>query len=355
MEKPFLSLAWLAIATLTAAAADPAPLRIAIAGMSHGHVEGLLAKANESPEIEIAGIWEPDTALFNRLAARYHLDPSLRHDDLAAMLDTCKPEAVSGMGSVRSHREVVEACAPRRIPVMVEKPLAFSIEDADRFVELGKANDTLILTNYETSWYASVREAERLARSGEFGDIVRMVFRHGHNGPWEIGCSNEFLRWLTSAKENGGGAVIDFGCYGAVLATQLMDGQRPDSVQTVRRQIKPGIYPDVDDDATILLAYPRATAVIQASWSWPREIKEMDVYLSSAAIHAGRWNDLSIRKTGEAKAATLQPPPVRPFGDPWLYLRAVVRGETEVDPLSSLDLNHTVVWILDKARQAPLN
>jgi predicted dehydrogenase len=355
MEKPILSLACLAIATLAAATAETAPLRVAIAGMTHGHVEGLLAKAAESPEIVIAGVWEPDTALFDRLAARYQLDKSLRHDDLGTMLDTCKPHAVSGMGSVRSHREVIEACAPRRIPVMVEKPLAFSIEDADRFAQLAKANDTLILTNYETSWYASVREAGRQARSGDFGDIVRMVFRHGHNGPWEIGCTPEFLRWLTSSRENGGGAVIDFGCYGAVLATWLMDGEKPVSVQTVRRQIKPGIYPDVDDDATILLAYPRATAVIQASWSWPREIKDMDIYLSDAVLHAGRWNDLTVRKTGDTRTSPIEPPPVRPFDDPWLYLRAVVRGETEVDPLSSLELNHTVVWILDQARKAPMN
>ncbi|WP_353567191.1 Gfo/Idh/MocA family protein [Haloferula sargassicola] len=351
--KPTL-LAALALAASVVPGTADEPLRIGIAGMSHGHVAGLLAAARDRADLQIVGVWETDARLFDRLADAYGLDASLRHDELGEMLDACKPEAVSGMGSIRSHRKVVEACAPRRIPVLLEKPLAFSIEDADRCVELSEQYGTPILTNYETSWYASVHEAERIARSGEYGDIIRMVFRHGHRGPWEIGCSSEFLRWLTDPKENGGGAVIDFGCYGAVIATRLMDGQKPESVQAVRRQIKTGIYPDVDDDATILLAYPHTTAVIEASWNWPHDLKEMDIYLSGASLHAGKWDALSLRKSGEAEATPLAPPPVRPFGDEWSYLKAVAHDGAEIEPLSSLPVNHTVVWILDQARKVPM-
>ena len=354
MTIPFrLPIAILIASALSALAADK-PLRIGIAGMSHGHVEGLLASARDREDLVIVGVWETDEVLFKRLAERYGLDASLRHDDLNEMLDDCKPEAISGMGSIRSHREVVEACAPRHLPVLLEKPLAFSVEDADRIAELSEKYDSPVLTNYETSWYASVHEAERIARSGEHGDVIRMVFRHGHRGPWEIGCSKEFLAWLTDPEENGGGAVIDFGCYGAVLSTWLMEGKRPDSVQAVRRQIKKGVYPKVDDDATILLAYPNTTSVIQASWNWAHDLKEMDIYLSKASLHAGKWKSLSLRKSGEAAATAIDPPPLRPYGDEWTYLRAVAHEKAEPDPLSSLELNRTVVWILDQARKAPV-
>ena len=77
---------------------------------------------------------------------------------------------------------------------------------------------------------------------------------------------------------NGGGALMDFGCYGADLITWLMDGQRPTSVTAVTQQLKPEVYPRVDDDATIILSYPHTQGVIQASWNWPIGRKDMDIY-----------------------------------------------------------------------------
>ncbi|MBB5353277.1 putative dehydrogenase [Haloferula luteola] len=348
----FLSLMVLVLRTPSLA---DEPFRIGIAGMTHGHVAGLLSRARERDDLEIVGVWEPDTELFNRYARHYGLDPSIRFDDLGEMLDHCQPEAVSGMGTIRSHLSVVQACAPRHLPVLLEKPLAFAISDADQILTLSRQTGTPILTNYETSWYASVREAKEIIHSGTYGDPFRMVFRHGHRGPREIGCGEEFVGWLSDPEENGGGAVVDFGCYGAVLATFIMDGQKPTSVQAVRRQIKKDQYPQVDDDATILLTYPKATAVIQASWNWPHDLKEMDVHMATATLYAGKWDQLTLRKSGEAAPQSINAPPLQPYGDEWTYLRAVTRDQAPIDPLSSLDWNHTVVEILDQARKAPLS
>ncbi|QKK06844.1 MAG: hypothetical protein HND58_00810 [Planctomycetota bacterium] len=151
----------------------------------------------------------------------------------------------------------------------------------------------MVLTNYETSWYASVHEA--YARREGFGPIRRIVARHGHKGPREIGCSEEFLDWLTDPEANGAGALFDFGCYGAVLSTWLLDGQRPESVTAVTAQNKPDVYPHVDDDATIVLAYDGAVAVLQASWCWTHDVKEIDVFGEGGSVHAGRWNDAVVR------------------------------------------------------------
>ena len=83
------------------------------------------------------------------------------------------------------------------------------------------------------------------------------MFHHGHRGPQEIGCSQEFLSWLTDPVLNGGGALNDFGCYGADLATWFMDGQAPQSVFAITQQIKPDVYPKVEDDATIVVMRPQ--------------------------------------------------------------------------------------------------
>lgn len=328
------------------------PLRIAIVGMVHGHVEGLLWQASQRSDLQIVGVYEPNRALFDRLASKHGLDPSLHHASLAGMLDAVKPEAVSVMGAVKDHLAAVEACAPRGVHLLVEKPLAFSAGEAARMRELAHRHGVLVLTNFETSWYASVREAQRLVKSGERAPVRRMVFRHGHKGPREIGCSPEFLEWLTDPELNGGGAVVDFGCYGAVIATWLMEGQRPTSIVASRSTLKPDLYPAVDDDATIVLTYPGATAVIQASWAWTHDNKEMDLHTEKGSIHAGKWDELAVRDEN-GPPRTLQPP-AKPASlkDEWTYLRQVVRGECEVDPLSSLEYNVIVAEILDAARRA---
>lgn len=327
------------------------PLRVGIIGLVHGHVEGLLWQASQRSDIQIVGVYEPNRALFDKLAAKYKLDAGLYHASLAEMLDAGKPEAVSVMSSIADHVMAVEACAPRGVHLLLEKPLAYSKADAAKIEAMARQHGVLVLTNFETSWYASVREAKRMVEAGERAPIRRMVFRHGHKGPKEIGCQPEFLAWLTDPRQNGGGAVVDFGCYGAVLATWLMNGQRPTSVTASVSTLKPDVYPNVDDDATIVLTYPTATAVVQASWAWTHDNKEMDLHTQRGSIHAGKWDDLAVREeNGPAKSVK---PPAKPshLENEWTYLRKVVRGECAVDPLSSLEYNVIVAEILDEARR----
>lgn len=328
------------------------PLRIGIVGMTHGHVEGLLWQARTREDIEIVGVYEPNAALFARLAAKHAaLADVPRFDNLAAMLDQRRPEAVSVMTSIRAHRAAVEACAPRGVHLLIEKPLAFERADAARMQALSRQHGVLVLTNYETSWYAGLREAQRLVAAGERAPLRRMTFRHGHKGPREIGCSPEFLAWLTDPLENGGGALVDFGCYGAILSTWMMNGQRPVRIAASASTLKPDVYPRVDDDATIVLSYPTATAVIEASWAWTHDNKEMDLYTERGSIHARRWDELQVRDP-DKPARKVTPPELPPaLADEWTYLRHVIRGECPVDPLSSLELNVIAVDILDSARQ----
>ncbi len=325
------------------------PLQIGIIGLVHGHVEGLLWQSTQRSDLRIVGIVEPNRALFDRLASKYKLDASLYHESLESMLDASKPEAVSVMGTVRDHLAAVEACAPRGVHLLVEKPLTFSASDARRMQELAAQHGVLILTNFETSWYASIREAKRLVDSGERAPVRRMIFRHGHKGPKEIGCTPEFLSWLTDPVANGGGAIVDFGCYGAVLSTWFMGGQRPTAITASRTTLKPAVYPNVDDDATIVLTYSNATAVIQASWAWTHDNKEMDLHTERGSIHAGKWDALQVRDENAAPKDVK--PAERPahLRDEWTYLREVVRGQCPVDPLSSLEYNVIVAEILDAA------
>jgi predicted dehydrogenase len=245
------------------------PVRLAVAGISHGHATWILGR-KEKGDLLIAGIYESDTSLWQAYATKYHLKNDLFYSDLNKMLDAVKPEAVVAFGSVNQHVKVVEACAPRGIHVMVEKPLATTKEQAERMYSLAKKNNIHLLTDYETSWYPTTEKTYQLATDSLFvGKITKAVFHHGHEGPKKIHVSNEFFKWLTDPVENGGGALIDFGCYGANIMTYLMQHEAPVAVTAVTQHFQPDIYPKVDDEATIIVTYPSAQCIIQASWNWP--------------------------------------------------------------------------------------
>ena len=327
------------------------PLRIGIAGLTHDHVRGLLGRARDST-IVIVGIAEPNHELGEKYMKQYNLPPGLLYTSLDEMLDKCKPEAVCAFNSIYEHLSVVQACAQRKIDVMVEKPLAVSVDHAKQMQALVKKHGIQLLTNYETTWYGSNHKAYQILDS--IGDIRKVVVHDGHEGPKEIGVTNEFLEWLTDPVKNGGGAIIDFGCYGANLVTWLMKGEKPVSVSAITQQIKPTIYPKVDDEATIIVTYPKAQGIIQASWNWPFGRKDMEIYGQHGYMIADR-KGLKIKASSAMKEEYREIPSLAaPNNDPFTYLAAVLHGEITVKPtdLSSLENNMIVVEILDAARKS---
>jgi glucose-fructose oxidoreductase len=330
------------------------PLRVGIVGLVHGHVHGFLDASRNRPEIDIVGIAEPDRKLALQNAARYGFKPELLFADLEEMLQKAHPEAVLAYSNTYDHRRVVEVCARHGVHVMMEKPLAVSLEDALAMEKAAHAGNIQVLVNYETTWYASNRAAYDLAHDGSIGGIRKVVVHDGHNGPKEINVEPEFFAWLTDPKLDGGGALFDFGCYGADLMTWLMDGKRPESVTAVTQQIKPDIYPHVDDEATIILTYPKAQAILQASWNWPFGRKDMEVYGRTGYAITVLRDQIRVRRGSEQSHEEQVPakPLPSPYDDSLSYVRAVILEGAKPDGLSSLDTNVTVTEILDAARRS---
>jgi predicted dehydrogenase len=334
------------------AKAQPTPLRVAVAGLVHGHADGFFSHTLGRRDVQIVGIAEPDRALFDRYAAKYKLDPALYRAELEELLRTVNPQAVLGYTSTYDHRKIVEICAKYSVPVMVEKPLATTYEDAQAIARAAKTAKIQVLVNYETSWYPSNHAAYDLLHSGTIGELRKVVVHDGHEGPKEIGVQPEFFRWLTDPKLNGGGALFDFGCYGADLMTYLTDGQRPLTVTAVTQQIKPDTYPQVDDEATIVLTYPKAEAILQPSWNWPYDRKDMEVYGSAGAVFTIARDDITVRLKREAPVTKSAPPITAPYHDSLTYLRAVLLEGAKPDAMSSLETNVIVTEILDAARRS---
>jgi predicted dehydrogenase len=329
------------------------PLRVAIAGMVHGHIEGFLGSALKRKDIQIVGIAEADQPVARRYARQFGLDPQLLYSDLEDMLAKVHPQALLSYSDTRDHRRIVEVAARQRVPVMMEKPLAVSVEDALAIEQAAKAAHIPVLVNYETTWYPSNGAVYRLVREGALGDVRKVVVHDGHRGPKEINVAPEFLDWLTDPMRDGGGALFDFGCYGADLMTWLMQGATPLTVSAVTQRIKPDIYSQVDDEATIVLTYPKAQAIIQASWNWPFDRKDMEVYGETGQAITVRRDEIRVRRKGEEHEEQQRAPSLAtPDNDPISYLIAVVSGTIQPNGLSALDTNIAVVRILEAARES---
>jgi len=336
------------------AQARPAPVRVAIVGLVHGHVEGFLAALPNHKDVELVGIADPDPALAAKYQKKYALPQSLFFTNMESMIAARHPQALLVYTSIADHRKVIETGALHGISVMVEKPLTLSLDDALAIRRAARLHHIHVLVNYETTWYASNRAAYDEVQAGSLGELRRVVVHDGHQGPKEIGVPPEFLGWLTDPAQNGAGALYDFGCYGVDLMTWLMHGQAPLTVTAVLNHDKPQTYPKVDDDATVVLTYPHAQAVIMASWNWPFGRKDMEVYGATGyAITVGA-DKLRLRLQHDAGEQLITAAPLAPpQQDSLSYLVAVLRGELHPKgDLTAIDTNVVVMQILDAARES---
>jgi scyllo-inositol 2-dehydrogenase (NADP+) len=335
------------------AADSSEPVRFAIFGLSHDHAGGFIPRAKDRTDIQLVGIIEPREDLVSRYAERFHLDRTLFYPSLEALLARTNIQAVATFTSTFEHRHVVELCAAKGLHVMMEKPLAVNMEHARAMESAATRAGVQLIVNYETTWYPGNQAAYDLVHQEHaLGELRKVVVHDGHRGPKEIGCSAAFLEWLTDPKLNGGGALTDFGCYGADLITWLMQGQRPTSVLAVTQHFKPDVYPKVEDEATILLTYPGAQGIIQASWNWPFDRKDMEVYGASGYVLVPRSDLLRVRTPKSAEKEAVPAALSGRNADPLSYLSAVVRGEIKPSGLSSLPVNLVVTEILDAARES---
>ena len=334
-------------------AQQPRPLRLALAGLVHGHVSSFLRAALKSPDVELVGVFEPDAVLLQKYAGTYQLPEAALFTDLVSMIERTKPEAIASFTNTFDHPGIVEAAAARHVHVMMEKPLAVSNVHAQRIRRAAEKGNIHVLVNYETTWYPShgamwTHVKERRAA----GEIRKMVALDGHRGPKAINVQPEFLEWLSDPVKNGAGALFDFGCYGANLMTWMMDNQRPLAVTAITQRFQPAVYARVDDEATVLLEYPATQGIIQASWNWPFNRKDFEVYGEHGLAIATGANGLRVALPNEPAHAVPPGPRAADEHDSISHLIAVARGVRKPNALSSLENNLIVTEILEAARES---
>lgn len=338
-------------------------IRLVIVGLNHDHVWGLLNDYAKVPQADIVAIADPNPALVAK--ARRRVGPHVRfYSDYIKMLDEVKPDGVIITTETDHHLAIVRECAKRGINVEMEKPMATTGADAREMLRLARAHHIVLMVNYVNNWFPSTQEMYREVTAGKLGPVSKIVVQFGHQGPREIGVSKEFAEWLYDPVKNGGGALMDFGCYGAALTVWLQG--MPQKVYTRALTLKTSQHNRVEDDAVILLEYPRATAVIEPSWDWPYTMERIEVFglkgsllgLPQGLLYRA-YNTPASASDPDGKAIALNSLPLEE-SNPIAYYVRHIQTHAPVGGILSGKVNVEVNEILDAAKEsirrgAPVN
>lgn len=324
---------------------------IAVVGLVHSHVWGHLGKMVKGEPARLVGVAETATELIEN-ATKRGVPADLIHSDWRKMIDEKKPEIVWAFVENNRHLEIVEYCAPRKIHIMFEKPLASTRKDAVAIRSLARKHGIYVLSNYQMAWWASNYAAKELIDSGQLGTVWRVRGVVGHGGPGgPTGLNKYFFDWLTDPVKNGGGALVDFGCYNALWSLWILG--KPVSVFAHTSQLRPDEFPKVEDTSAILLTYPKGVALLEGSWDLPRSFQDLEVFGLNGSVYAvnGRVEYRPKNSRGPGQEVPLKPlSPEK--AEPIAYMIWCIENTKEPSGLVGIDINVDVMEIIDAAKES---
>lgn len=242
---------------------DTKPIRIGVLGLHHDHVWGNLEELLRLGDgVSLAGAADPYPELRDRYQSQFGGPVYAEYADLLADESL---DAVYIFASNRVSEDLAVAACGRGLHCLVEKPMAATLAGAERMLAASQAAGVRLMINWPFTWWPQMQHALERLRAGEIGEIWQVKYRAAHQGPVELGCSRFFCEWLYDETLNGAGALMDYCCYGAVLARTVLG--RPQSVTgvTLRTGLKPAL--SLEDNAILVLGYPQALATTEASWT----------------------------------------------------------------------------------------
>lgn len=328
--------------------------RIAVLGLHHDHVWSNVEELLRTDRAELVAAADPYPELRDRHAAEL---PGRLYEDPAELLDQEKDlDAVYVFASNRLSEDLVVAACERGLPCLVEKPMASTFSGAERMKQAADEAGVRLMVNWPFAWWPQLRHALDLAREGDIGQVWQVRYRSAHQGPKELGCSGPFCEWLYDEERNGGGALMDYGCYGALLAQVLLG--RPQQVHGTR--IRTGLKPDLDleDNAVLLCQYPEALAIAEASWTQQdtRTAYTTTIYGSKGTLEVepDRSGRLFRADLGTPEGVEMDVPASAPHLETASlhFLAALEDPELELHPLCDPGMALGAQWILERGKEA---
>ena len=248
----------------------PESIRVGIIGLVHDHIWDNLPALKAHSGAEIVAVADNNSDLLTRFKEEYNC--SCVYEDYEDLLHEVELDAVYIYLSNRAGAEAAQIALSAGIHVMIEKPMASTLEEADEMMAAARGSGSRLMINWPLAWWPQLHQAMNLASNGAIGRIWQVKYRAAHAGPAELGCSDFFCSWLFDPEENGGGALMDYCCYGALLARAIL-GMPSRVTGMMGRFCKETIT--VEDNALLALTYHDAMATAEASWT---QIDKMTAY-----------------------------------------------------------------------------
>lgn len=316
--------------------------RLGVAGLSHGHVWGIIDGFEKVAGVKLAAVSD-ESDLLERVAPKF--DASFT--DWRELLAKSRLDGLVVTSNTLESSEIATSALDKGIPCFVEKPMAVSGADADRMLAAQKASGKTLMINWPMAWLPGIHDFARRIAAGEIGKVFHSKFRVGHRGPKEIGCDPEFYNWLYDEKLNGGGAIADFGNYGAVLFRWILG--MPETVYGVRGVFTKD-YPAPDDHAVCLLRYPKGTAIVEGTWSTAGfDPSGNPVAHGSTGTLSVFGDEVVLNRPGEEERTS---PPALPIGDAAHYFVDCVRTGKKPEGVLDPEIAADACRIIDAAKRS---
>ncbi len=319
--------------------------RIGVVGLVHDHVWGLLRDFKKMGDVEVSCAADINEPLLAKVKEQFGV--GRLYEGYRDLLSREEVDAVLVTTENSRHAEVTEAAAAQGVHVMVEKPMAASLEQAERMVGAARRGGVKLMVNYATAWSPEMRHAVDLASQGRIGRLFQARYRAAHEGPREIGCSRYFYEWLYDRGLNGAGALMDYCCYGANFCRWIL-GMPERAVALGGTYVRD--YLAVEDNAVLLMGYPRAMGIAEASWSQVGDEPHQYTLIlngSEGAVLAKKGS-LRLFTSGSKEWRTVEPPVLEEGkrSGPEYFLRCI-REDRPVEGQTGPEVNRDAQAILE--------
>lgn len=232
----------------------------------------LLRLVHEHPQAEVAAICDEQPERMNDAKRNFGLSDSQVFTDSRECLENIRPDMVILCPAAARHADWVErVMAVHPVPILVEKPFAASLEEADRIIAVMAAAEMPLAVNWPLCWVPAHATAYRLVREGVIGQLIEVHFYDGNRGPlWhgadkiemEPTAERKAASWFYK-KSEGGGSLLDYLGYGTTLATWYFNNAVPLEVTSVVTGA-PGL--EVDEHSITVARYPFGLSKFETRW-----------------------------------------------------------------------------------------
>ncbi|MEO2006902.1 MAG: Gfo/Idh/MocA family oxidoreductase [Candidatus Poribacteria bacterium] len=246
--------------------------RVAGINFDHMHMGDNLRMAHEHPRVEIVGVSDEDPARMRSAVEQFGLSSGRVFTDYRECMEKAKPDIVLLCPATAHHGEWTEKIAKYGVHVIMEKPFAGSLAEADRMIDVMQAADKTLAINWPLRWYPPHVTTKRLVDEGVIGDVIEVHYYDGNRGPLyhmadKVETDDEFRAaknesWFYQ-KDAGGGSLLDYLGYGVTLGTWYHGGKAPIEVTAVV-DMPAGL--EVDEHSITLAKYDVGLSKYETRW-----------------------------------------------------------------------------------------